>query len=98
MEMLQGHPPLYWVEDVNEMMSLSKTGYSTMSEEVEAMVSNDLKDFLHQGALIVNPEDRLSAHDLLNHPFMLYGDNCECLPWNIFWKCKLFFVHVIHAE
>jgi serine/threonine protein kinase len=84
-EMAQGYPPLGDVENYKRLKVLSKSGYNEMDEEVASESSDDFKDFLYNGALLYNPADRPSAHDLLNHSFMLYGDNCACLPLVVEW-------------
>jgi serine/threonine protein kinase len=84
-EMAQGYPPLGDVESYERLLVLSKSGYNAMDEEVASQASDDFKDFLYNGALLYTPLYRSSVQDLLNHPFMSYGDNCACLPLVVGW-------------
>lgn len=92
-EMLQHHPPLYWIEDVNQMLALSRAGYTDLQEDMQHMVSEELLDFLYRGALVVDPNERLSAQQLIQHPFMMCGDNCECLPGIVGWALQQRMLH-----
>lgn len=87
-EMLQQHPPLFWIEDVNQILELSRTGYTELQEHVRQMVSEELLDFLYRGALLIDPNQRLTAQQLLLHPFMMRGDNCECVPGIVAWAMQ----------
>ena len=89
-EMLQGYAPLQYARTDEDAFSWCRYGYNTMNHQTASMASGVLMDFLYNGALIQNPEDRLTANELLHHPFItspvhICGNNCLCLSTLLGW-------------
>jgi p21-activated kinase 1 len=71
LEVINGHPP----HDENALCALYFAGTQGVPKPVEnpAQWSKEIVDFVTK-ALVVDPEKRPSAKDLLQHPFL----NCSC--------------------
>ncbi|XP_031557654.1 aurora kinase C-like [Actinia tenebrosa] len=89
MELFQGYPPLRIADCMQCFVSMAKSGYTIMDNEAASRASEDLMNFLYNGALKYNPADRLSADELLTHPFILrhehWGGFCDCLSSFMKW-------------
>ncbi|XP_031558229.1 calcium/calmodulin-dependent protein kinase type II subunit delta-like [Actinia tenebrosa] len=83
MELFQGYPPLRVADCMQCFVSMAKSGYTIMNNEAASRASEDLINFLYNGTLKYNPADRLSADELLTHPFISTHEHwsrcCDCL-------------------
>ena len=83
--MFQGYPPLDDADSPQSFSRMSRSGYSEMNEDARSMASEVFLDFLYNGALKYNAAERLNANELLKHPFLSRGDDCQSLPLVINW-------------
>lgn len=66
-EMIEGEPPYLTESPLRALWLIATNGTPTIKNEAD--LSDVFKDFL-RFALIVDPDKRASAHDLLRHDFM----------------------------
>ncbi|KAK8965705.1 Mitogen-activated protein kinase kinase kinase ANP1 [Platanthera guangdongensis] len=76
-EMVTGQPP--WTEICDVLASIRRIGFSGDVPEIPAWLTADARDFLGK-CLRRNPEERWTAEELLQHPFV--SDSiCAELRW-----------------
>ena len=64
LELINGHPPYYNLNQVTAMLKIAKEGMPPLPEEL----SPELKDFLDH-CFARDPAKRKTATELLNHPW-----------------------------
>eukprot|EP00301_Raphidiophrys_heterophryoidea_P004433 c11925_g3_i1.p1 GENE.c11925_g3_i1~~c11925_g3_i1.p1 ORF type:complete len:738 (-),score=189.42 c11925_g3_i1:187-2400(-) len=75
-EMAEGHPPYHRINPMRAIFMIPARPPPQLSES--SKWSADLKDFIAK-CLIKNPDDRPSAHTLLQHPFITSPSNTTTL-------------------
>src|SRR6218665_1228053 len=79
-EMIEGEPPYLNEQPVRALFLIASMGKPEIKSKKK--LSRELIDFLDR-CLVVNPEQRASASELLDHPFLKKASNLANLRQNI---------------